>query len=569
MEDRYSSAFDEVRASDTFKAQMVARMRELNEAAPEPAPRHTVTVPRRLRKRTLTILIAAAVLLIGGTALAIGLSAMIGARDRAQNAIASYQAVLEGKGVPEEVTLPGSSVPVPSPYITYAQFQADEEGKWLPSALPDINVTTKVGELTVRLENLEIGTRANADAGTKEQRICGYLWIEGEKPVPYALTDLRFSVNGGEPIKTESEILFEQEGGGPRPTPLPVPDWCFDTMDENWLTFPMEGNPLRAGNTFTLTGKLNGEPFTLTYEFTQEKYEAMRQTQLQEVGAMAAVIDAIPDETIPVNVAARWSLIEDMVITDHFLYYTETRDPSVHITEGPRPSAPYDTYDDGMWTVVDGMITEHEFVSTSDDENGVSHAIYRSYFPYDDGNLPQESLISLVGVVFRIEWATKKVTGPKDQAEYEAWRKESMELSAPDYGTDYIAKFSAKAGTFTVTQAVYLNNFQGYFALVVETDEAVDKPLYGMDRQPVVTMNGVKLNNHTNYIQTPNDFMGGSDSGGKRVGFWLDAPAFRLLPDAFDVTVSWNGSSVTFPLNKSDFQPGDAQNGEYHKLFGF
>jgi hypothetical protein len=340
-------------------------------------------------------------------------------------------------------------------------------------------------------------------------------------------------------------------------------------MDENWISFPMEGNPLRAGNTFTLTGKLNGEPFTLIYEFTEEKYEAMRQTQLQEVGAMAAVIDAIPDETIPVNVAARWSLIEDMAIIDHFLYFSETRDPSVHITEGPRPSAPYDTYDDGLWNVVDGMIYEDEFVSASDDENGVNHAIYRAYFPYDDGNLPRESLVSLVGVVFRIEWATGKVTGPKDQAEYEAWRKESMELSAPDYGTDYMAKVSAKADTFTVSEVIYFNGWAGYFGLVVETDQPVDKPLYGMDRQPVVTVNGVKLNNHTNYIQTPNDFMGGTDHDGKRVGFWLDAPALRLMPDTFDVTVSWNGSETAFTLNKSDFQPGDAQHGAYQKLFGF
>ena len=84
-----------------------------------------------------------------------------------------------------------------------------------------------------------------------------------------------------------------------------------------------------------------------------------------------------------------------------------------------------------------------------------------------------------------------------------------------------------------------------------------------------MTLNGVKLNNHTNYIQTPNDFMGGYDHDGKRIGFWLDAPALRLLPDAFDVTVSWNGSEVTFTLNKTDFVPGDAQSGEYHKLFGF
>jgi len=288
------------------------------------------------------------------------------------------------------------------------------------------------------------------------------------------------------------------------------------------------------------------------------------------VGAIGAVINAIPDETIPVNVTARWSLIEDMVITDHFLYYTETRDPSVTIPEGAsRPSAPYDTYDDGMWTVVDGMIYEDEFVSAADDENGVNHAIYRAYFPYDDGNLPKESLVSLRGIVFRIEWATGKITGPKDEEEYNAWRKESMELSAPDYGTDYIAHVDAKADTFRVTQAVYLNNWMGYFALVVETDEPVDKPLYGMDRQPQVTVNGVKLNNHTNYIQTPNDFMGGSDRDGKRIGFWLDAPAFRLLPDTFDVTVNWNGSEVTFTLRKADFQPGDAQHGEYHKLFGF
>ena len=172
-------------------------------------------------------------------------------------------------------------------------------------------------------------------------------------------------------------------------------------------------------------------------------------------------------------------------------------------------------------------------------------------------------------VIFRVEWATGKVTGPKDEAEYEAWRKESMELSSPDYGVDYMAKLSAKADTFTVSEVIYFNSWAGYFGLVMETDQPVDKPLYGMDRQPVVTLNGVKLNNHTNYIQTPNDFMGGWDRDGKRVGFWLDAPAFRLLPDTFDVTVSWNGNSVTFTLHKADFRPGDAQHGEYHKLFGF
>ncbi len=556
MEDRYSSAFDQVRASDSMKARMVDRMRQMNETEPQP-----VRVPQRLRKRTLTILIAAAILLIGGTALALGIGAMIGTRDRAAQAVASYQAVLEGQGVPETVELPGSSVPVPSPYITYAQFQADEDGKWLPDTITDIDVTAQAGGLTVRFAELI--------SRTEFDQLACYLVVEGAKPVPYSLSEIRMSINGGEALKTKAEMEWEQNRGyGSQPTPTPFEAWSMDDSDTNYLTFPLAGNPLRAGNTFTLTGKLNGEAFTLTYDFTKERYEALRQTQLQEVSAIGAVIDAIPDETIPVNVTGCGYLVEEIALADHFIYYVDTLDPAWPAGKD-HPSPPYDTYDEGLWVAVDGMLYEDEFVSASDDENGVHHGIYRAYFPYDESNLPATSLLSMSRVIFRIDWATKQVTGPRDQAEYEAWRKESMELSAPDFGTDYIAKLSAKADTFIVSQVVYLNNWAGYFGLVVETDQPVDKPLYGMDRQPVVTVNGVKLNNHTNYIQTPNDFMGGTDHDGKRIGFWLDAPALRLLPDSFEVTVSWNGSETTFTLHKSDFQPGDAQSGEYKRLFGF
>ena len=561
MEDRYSSAFDEVRASDTFKQRMVNRMQALNESEePAAGPRRSMSVPRRVRKRTLTVLIAAAILLIGGTALAVGLNAMIGARNRAQTAIASYQAVLEGQGVPETVELPGNSVPVPSPYITYSKFQADEAGKWLPDTIPDIDVTAQAGGLTVRFAELISRTEF-------EQLAC-YLVVEGEKPVPYALTELRMSINGGEPLKTRTEPEWEQNHSSFRATPQPVADWNTDNSDTNYLTFPLEGNPLRAGSTFTLTGKLNGEAFELSYTFTEERYEQLRQTQLQEVSAIGAVINAIPDETIPVNVTGGGYMVEEIALADHFIYYVSTLDPAWPAGKD-HPSPPYDTYDEGIWMTVDGMVYEDEFVSASDDENGVNHAIYRAYFPYDETNLPATSLLSMSRVVFRIEWATGKVTAPVEDVEYNEWRKESMELSAPDYGVDYMAKVSAKADTFTVSEVIYFNGWAGYFGLVMETDEPVDKPLYGMDRQPVVTVNGVKLNNHTNYIQTPNDFMGGSDKGGKRVGFWLDAPALRLMPDTFDVTVSWNGSETAFTLHKSDFQPGDAQHGEYKALFGF
>ncbi|MBQ9924199.1 MAG: hypothetical protein IJO66_06240 [Clostridia bacterium] len=324
MEDRYSSAFDEVRASDDFKARMVDRMRQLNEIEEPVARRAPVSVPRRVRKRTLTILIAAAILLIGGTALAIGLSAMIGTRDRAARAVASYQAVLEGHGVPETVELPVNSVPVPSAYITYSKFQADEAGKWLPDTIPDIDVTAQAGGLTVRFSELI--------SLTEFDQLACYLIVEGEKPVPYALTEIRLSIDGGEPLKTKAEMEREQNRGyGSQPTPTPFEAWNMDDNDTNYLTFPLEGNPLRAGTTFTLTGKLNGEAFTLTYDFTEEKYEQLRQTQLQEVSAIGAVIDAIPDETIPVNVTGRGYLVEEIALADHFIYYVDTLDPP-----GPR-----------------------------------------------------------------------------------------------------------------------------------------------------------------------------------------------------------------------------------------
>ena len=447
MEDRYSSAFDEVRASDTFKQRMVVRMRELNEAEPQERARRTVSIPRRVKKRTLTVLIAAAILLIGGTALALGINAMIGARDRAQTAIASYQAVLEGKGLPEaSADLPGNSVPVPSPYITYSKFQADEDGKWLPDTIPDINVTAQASGLTVRLDSLI--------SRTEFDQLACYLVVEGAKPVPYALTELRMSINGGEPLKTRSELEWEQNHRSSRVTPQPVADWNTDTSDTNYLTFPLAENPFRAGNTFTLTGKLNGEAFTLTYTFTEERYEELRQTQLQEVNAIGAVINAIPDETIPVNVTGCGYMVEEIALVDHFIYFTVTLDPAWPAGKD-HPGAPYDTYDQGLWMAVDGMLYEDEFVSAADDENGVNHAIYRAYFPYDETNLPTTSLLSMSRVIFRIEWATGKVTAPVEDVEYNEWRKESMELSSLDYSTDYIAKVNEKADTFTVSQAAW------------------------------------------------------------------------------------------------------------------
>ena len=65
------------------------------------------------------------------------------------------------------------------------------------------------------------------------------------------------------------------------------------------------------------------------------------------------------------------------------------------------------------------------------------------------------------------------------------------------------------------------------------------------------------------------DFCGGSKNGGKLNGFWLYCPAYRALPETFEVTVSWRGDTVTFTMHKSDFEETFVDVPEYKTLLGF
>ncbi|MBQ1564524.1 MAG: hypothetical protein IIZ82_00195, partial [Clostridia bacterium] len=220
-------------------------------------------------------------------------------------------------------------------------------------------------------------------------------------------------------------------------------------------------------------------------------------------------------------------------------------------------------------TTVDGMLSFNDFISSTKGEDGENHQIDRAYFPYD-GVMPDESLIGFGRSIFRVNWKNKTVTAPKDDAEYDAWRKESAELSAKDYGTDFLAKPEIACDSFKVKEMIYLNkSAEGQLAVILETDEPVKDALHGRDRQPVVTVNGVTLENEITYIQDPNDFCGGSKNGGKLNGFWLYCPAYRTLPETFEVTVSWRGDTVTFTMHKSDFEETFVDVPEYKTLLGF
>ena len=105
--------------------------------------------------------------------------------------------------------------------------------------------------------------------------------------------------------------------------------------------------------------------------------------------------------------------------------------------------------------------------------------------------------------------------------------------------------------------------------MILETDEPVKNALYGPENQPVVTVNGVTLDNETSYVAYPDQFIGGTANGGRLNGFWLYSPAYRTLPDTFDVTVSWRGETVTIPMQKTDFEPIVLDSDAYDSVLNF
>ena len=539
-----------------------ARMEDALMALPVESPRTVSTV--RFTKKQLIILIAALIaLLTVGTAMAVAISRMEEVSGDAQKTIAYYQSVVNGDSTAE--TVPDSAVP--TPYVIMAEFNSNENGDWQPEKITNIDVSQRVGEFTIRLFSLwpNYGPDYTGDGNFST-----HLYINAKQPQPYALENLRLSVNGGEPIRTVSDVVAERNGGyRATPEPFYAEDWHPENGDNVCLYFALTGNPLLPGTTFEITGTLNGEPFSLFYDFSREAYEALRAEKLDLLEGINEVLSGVPEDTIPVNASMRGEVIDEIALKDHFLYAVMHNDMEYRSDPNNPLGGAYDTYDDGIFMTVDGMLSNIEFVSGSEDENGVGYGIYYAYYPYGD-DMPDESLIGFEWTVFRVNWKTKQVTAPKDEAEYLAWRKESMELAAQYHQNDYLAKPEQSCDSFTVKEMIYLNkSAEGQLALIFETDEPVNDAQHGMDKQPIVTVNGTKLVNETCYVQTPNDFYGGSKDGGRLNGFWLYCPAFRTLPDTFEVTVSWQGDTVAFTMHKADFEEAYVDVPAYKSLLGF
>ncbi len=522
-----------------------SRMEDVLAALPVDSAQRSVPI-RRFGKKKIILLVAALVTLLSvGTAFAIGVSRMQEVRDVGLEKLDEMSEYVNDTDHPN-ATQPdntlGSSGSVP-----IAVGTRDENGNWQPWSLQELNESVQVGSFTVRLDSIHYYGRT-----TDPLEILCY--VESESAASYRLEPFTFSIDGAEPVRESDGMMRAQQSAVSSPS-VSGADGQSDLLV---LSFEAENNPFRPGVTFTLFSELNGQPFTLTYTLTKERFEALRQNMLNDIESYATELRSIPEDTIPLDITCNGSRILDIAVKDHWLYYTYEPDKAYwEGREGGKDPLPYGSFDGGgLYSVVDGMYCPDEFISskrTGDDMRDFIE-LSRVYLPYGEA-LPSSSLVSISGASFRIEWAAGKVTLPKDDAEWLAWRQEceaNFNYYA-DYDANYVAKPNAQADTFTVTDLMYNNRtgLKGMIGLVLETETPVKKPHKGKENQPVVTINGTTLEGMA--VEYGLDrFEGGTENGGKRVGFLLYGPACRTLPDSFEVTIAWNGSTTSFTMRKSD-----------------
>gem|GEM_PF-2206629 len=548
-------------APDSYYDRMEAVLAGLPEKksnAKAPTRRRTVPSGGFTQKQMIALSVAVVVLLAASTALAVGISIMQRMRDKGLERLDAYTSMVQDSPVPTDA-IPADVTD--SDYVAYVPVNVgmqNEEGAWQPLTLKDLDMSATVGTVTVQVNGIHFHAKGDSPIYLDYSVAC-------ETRDPYSFGPFFLSINGGEPIQ-DSDTLARASVPSVTPTPAPYEAPYADEReqgddglwrDSSTLRFKIEENPFLPDTTFTVTSTLNGEPFTLTYTLTAERFEAMRQENLTALENYAALLKDIPADPIPVGAECAGYRVVEIALQGHWLYHTVENVPA-YWAEHPSGRESVAVRGDGFYPIMDGMICpEFEFISSEQDSEGRAWAqLFRVWLPYGD-TLPTESLLVIEGAPFRIEWATGKVTLPKDEAEQRAWQQESDRLTAEggEYDFNRIAKPAAKADTFTASEIVYMNRIgmDSQIGVILETDEAVQKPFEGKERQPVITFNGLPLEGVTSDYNALDSFCGGTENKGKRVGFCFYGPALRTLPDAFEVKISWNGSETAFTLHKSDF----------------
>lgn len=498
----------------SMKEQIDARIRRLPNRS-----KRTV----RISKKLVIAIAAAAVLLISSVAYAAVLLRNQAFKEQTNEAL---------EGIVETVSQP---------------LNVENREGWQPNTLILFNniqgiqedVTCEFSGGTVQLAEISYGGR---------QGIRAMFWIKTDRERAHDLRNLSVTIDG----------VPQKRGHCPNAEPFSE---YYDGHYQVDAEYPMSSNPLWPGTTLLFSGTVNGEAFTLTYTFTEERYEYMRQTVVDALKEHESLVAQIPDEGTPVGYRIGGLTLSEIAVANNTLYFTVVADKDA---EPDTTEIPYHEFDLSMQPVIDGRIGEFYYLGIVDGKNP-DGTVYSTYLPYASDRLPEESLISLFGVMFRYEWATGTVMLPKDDAEYTAWRKESYELTKPYCESDWIWTCSKKGDGFTVTDLLYqTESMFGMVGVVLETEQP-----YENGDLPTIEIDGVPLK-YEGEVDPLTSALPYVSEDKHTVGFLLVGSAVADLSDTFTLTVRWNGSVSNVTLHKSDVLRANAESiSRYSTLFDY
>ena len=326
--------------------------------------------------------------------------------------------------------------------------------------------------------------------------------------------------------------------------------------------FTAGSNPLLPNTTFVFTGKVNGDEFTLTYMLTEETFELLRKQSVESLKEHEDLVNRIPNEGTLVGYTYEGVTLTEVAVADNRMYFTVV---SNGVSNAERELPPYSKYDSGFYPVIDGRICDEYYLGVPEGKNP-DGTVYCAYLPYTPETAPTESLITYNGAAFRYEWKTGKVTLPKDRAEYEAWRKESMDQCMPYCEADWVWRFREQIGDAFVTDLVFhTHTMYGVIGIAFESEHG-----FGSDAElPKVMLNGIELK-HVGEVDPLTGTAPGMRGDGKKCGFCMVGCSPADLGDTFVLTVTWHGETTSVTLRMSDVNRCNAEKvRDYGALFDY
>ena len=475
----------------------------------------------RLPKRLIIALVAAALLMIGSVAVA---SSMLRNQAFKENTDA------ELKDEIETVTQP---------------LNPETQSGWQPNQLILFdNVMQTKEDVVCRVKDGFVQLAQIGYVGS--EGVVAELFYVTERENPCRITDLSVSINKEPKIVAyqTNQLIYAED------------HYCGETF------FRVDRNPIWPGAEFIFTGKMNDEPFTLHYTFTEQAYRTLQRGIVDALQEHLQIVEKIPDQGTQIGYQVKNEILAEVAVKEHCLYYTILRDPNPQ--RYPRGLI-YDQYDKGIWPVIDGRTGEFYYLGNVDAKNPEGE-VYSTYLPYTEERLPRESLISFMGIMFRYEWETGKATVPQDEAEYEAWRKESMELSAQYNKTDWIWQFDEKLGNVRVTDLVFqTHSMWSTIGIMFESEQKFSNEV----EPPRVWINGIELV-HVGEIDPLSSTAPYVRADKKKLAYCMVGYSPADLTDTFTLTVEWQGNRTEIALKLSDVIREAANTiDEYQALFRY